>query len=126
MTCVFLELGQDVHIIDGSLEDAINEGMRQGYQDGYLRKSVVKDPLRRTNTGDNTPTVIYCRIVDGNSLRITVAPKGFGSENMSRTKMCKPSDGQAGVMDFIVETVSLAGSNPCGSIHHYQKQTLLL
>lgn len=116
MVCVFLELGQDVHITNGSLEDAINEGVRQGYKDGFLRNSVVKDPLRRINTSDNTPAVIYCRIVDGDYLRITVAPKGFGSENMSRIKMCKPSDGQIGVMDFIVETVSLAGSNPCPPI----------
>lgn len=116
MVCVFLELGQDVHIMGGSLEDAINEGVRQGYKDGFLRNSVVKDPLRRINTNDNTPAVIYSSIVDGDSLRITVAPKGFGSENMSRIKMCKPSDGQAGVMDFIVETVSLAGSNPCPPI----------
>lgn len=116
MVCVFLELGQDVHITDGLLDDAINEGVRQGYKEGLLRNSVVEDPLRRINTGDNTPAVIYCHIVDGDSLRITVAPKGFGSENMSRIKMCKPSDGQQGVMDFIVETVSLAGPNPCPPI----------
>lgn len=116
MVCVFLELGQDLHITGGSLEDAVNEGVRQGYKDGYLRKSVVKDPLRRINTGDNTPAVIYYRIVDGDALRITVAPKGFGSENMSGIKMCKPSDGQAGVMDFVVDTVSLAESNPCPPI----------
>lgn len=116
MACVFLELGQNVHITGGSLEDAINEGVRQGYEDGFLRNSVVKDPLRRINTNDNTPAVIYYRIMEGDSLRITVAPKGFGSENMGRIKMCKPSDGKAGVMDFIVETVSLAGSNPCPPI----------
>lgn len=116
MACVFLDLGQDLHIINGSLEAAVNEGVRQGYAEGFLRKSVVKDPLRRINTGDNTPAVINCRIVDGDSLRITVAPKGFGSENMSRIKMCKPSDGQAGAIDFVVETVRLAGSNPCPPI----------
>lgn len=116
MACVFLELGQDVHVVGGFLEEAIHEGVRQGYRDGFLRQSVVKDPLRRANTGDNTPAVIYCRIVGGDSVKITVAPKGFGSENMSRIKMCKPSDGRAGVMDFIVETVKLAGSNPCPPI----------
>lgn len=113
MACVFLELGQDVHVTGGCLEDAVNEGVRQGYRDGFLRQSVVGDPLRRSNTGDNTPAVIYCRIVGGDSIKITVAPKGFGSENMSRAKMCKPSDGREGVMDFIVETVETAGANPC-------------
>lgn len=116
MACVFLELGQDLHIINGSLEAAVHEGVRQGYQQGFLRKSVVNDPLRRVNSGDNTPAVIYCRIVDGDSLGITVAPKGFGSENMSRIKMCKPSDGREGVIDFVVETIKLAGANPCPPI----------
>lgn len=112
MTCVFVELGQEVHI-NGNLKDAINEGVRQGYKEGYLRKSVVKDPLDRVNTGDNTPAIMYFDIVPGDSLKITIAPKGFGSENMSRIKMLKPSDGLQGVEDFILETVKLAGPNPC-------------
>ncbi len=113
MACVFVEIGQDVHIVGGSLEDAINEGVRQGYRKGFLRKSVVKDPLRRVNTGDNTPAVINYNIVTGDKLSITIAPKGFGSENMSRLKMLKPSDGLQGVKDFIIETVKLAGPNAC-------------
>lgn len=113
MAVFFLELGQDVHIIGGSLKDAINEGVRQGYADGYLRKSVVADPVRRGNTGDNTPAVIHTEIVDGENLTITLAPKGFGSENMSAVKMCKPSEGLEGIIDFVVSTVKNAGSNPC-------------
>ena len=115
MACVFLEIGQDVHI-SGDLNAAIHEGVRQGYRDGYLRKSVVGDPLRRVNTGDNTPAVIYYELVPGDSLKITVAPKGFGSENMSQTKMLKPSDGEAGVKDFVLQVVEDAGPNPCPPI----------
>lgn len=113
MTCVFVDMGQDVHITNGSLEAAINEGVRQGYEEGYLRKSVVKDPLDRVNTKDNTPAVIYYNIVPGDKLKITVAPKGFGSENMSKIKMLKPADGIEGVKEFILEVVKLAGPNPC-------------
>ncbi len=116
MACVFVEIGQDVHIVGGLLEDAINEGVRQGYEEGFLRKSVVKDPINRINTKDNTPAVIYYDIVKGDKVKITVAPKGFGSENMSRIKMLKPSDGINGVKDFIIETVKLAGPNPCPPI----------
>lgn len=113
MAVVFVEIGQEVHIVGGSIEDAINEGVRQGYTEGYLRKSVVKDPLNRVNTGDNTPAVIHYDIVDGDKLKIIVAPKGFGSENMSALKMLKPSDGLDGVKKFILETVDKAGPNPC-------------
>ena len=116
MACVFMEIGQDVHIIGGLLEDAINEGVRQGYDEGFLRRSVVKDPLDRVNTNDNTPAIIYYDIVQGDKIKITVSPKGFGSENMSRIKMLKPSDGLKGVKDFIIETVMLAGPNPCPPI----------
>lgn len=116
MACIFAEIGQDVHIVGGFFEEAINEGVRQGYEEGYLRKSVVKDPLNRVNTKDNTPAVIYYDIVKGDKIKITVAPKGFGSENMSRIKMLKPSDGLQGVKDFIIETVKLAGPNPCPPI----------
>lgn len=113
MACVFLELGQDVHITGGALEDAVNEGVRRGYTEGYLRKSVVADPIRRGNTGDNTPAVITTRVVPGDALRITLAPKGFGSENMSRLAMLKPSDGEEGVRAFVLDTVRRAGPNPC-------------
>jgi len=116
VTCVFVELGQDVHVAGGSLEEAINEGVRQGYADGYLRKSVVKDPLDRVNTKDNTPAMIYYNVVPGDKLKITVAPKGFGSENMSKLKMLKPSDGVEGVKEFILEVVKQAGPNPCPPI----------
>ena len=116
MACVFVEVGQDVHIVGGLLQDAINEGVRRGYQEGFLRKSVVKDPINRVNTKDNTPAIIYYDIVQGDKIKITVAPKGFGSENMSRIKMLKPSDGLQGVKDFIIETVKLAGPNPCPPI----------
>ena len=115
MACVFVDVGQDVHI-EGSLEEAIHEGVRQGYRDGYLRKSVVRDPLDRVNTGDNTPAMIYFSIVPGDQVKITVAPKGFGSENMSQIKMLKPSDGLQGVKDFVVKVVEEAGPNPCPPI----------
>lgn len=116
MACVFVEIGQEVHIEGGSLEEAIHEGVRQGYEAGFLRKSVVKDPLNRQNTGDNTPAVITYTVVTGEALEITLAPKGFGSENMSRLKMLKPSDGVDGVIAFVLETVRLAGSNACPPI----------
>ena len=113
MACVFLEIGQDVHLVGGLLEDAVNEGVRRGYEEGYLRKSVVKDPIDRVNTKDNTPALIYYDIVEGDKIKITVAPKGFGSENMSRIGMLKPADGLEGVKNFIIETVKNAGPNPC-------------
>lgn len=113
MTVVFLEVGQDVHIEGGSIGDAVNEGVRRGYVDGFLRKSVVKDPLIRENTKDNTPAVIHYEIVSGESLRITVAPKGFGSENMSRVFMLKPADGIEGVKNAILTAVRDAGPNAC-------------
>lgn len=116
MACIFVELGQDVHIKGGSLEDAINEGVRQGYIEGYLRKSVVKDPLDRVNTKDNTPAIIYYNVVQGDKLKITVAPKGFGSENMSQIKMLKPADGLNGVKEFVIKVVKDAGPNPCPPI----------
>jgi fumarate hydratase subunit alpha len=116
VTCVFIEIGQEVHITGGSLEDAINQGVREGYEDGYLRKSVVKDPLNRVNTNDNTPAMIYYDVVSGDKLKIKVSPKGFGSENMSKLKMLKPSDGVEGVKDFILEVVKQAGPNPCPPI----------
>ncbi len=113
MAVVFIEVGQDVHIEGGSLEDAINEGIRQGYVEGYLRKSVVGDPLLRENTKDNTPGIIHYTIVPGDKVDITVAPKGFGSENMSRVCMLKPADGIEGVKNAVLETVRLAGPNAC-------------
>ena len=113
MAVVFLEIGQDVHFEGGSLTDAINEGVRQGYVDGYLRKSVVKDPLIRENTKDNTPAVIHYDLVPGDKVKITVAPKGFGSENMSRIFMLKPADGIEGVKNAILTAVKDAGSNAC-------------
>lgn len=113
MACIFLEIGQDVHFVGGNLEEAINEGVRRGYEEGFLRKSVVEDPIRRVNTKDNTPAIIYYDIVDGDKVKITLAPKGFGSENMSRIGMLKPSDGLEGVKNFIIETVKAAGPNPC-------------
>ena len=112
MACVFVELGQDVHI-EGNFEEAIHEGVRKGYGEGYLRKSIVGDPLRRVNTEDNTPAAITVHLVPGDGCAITVAPKGFGSENMSRLGMLKPADGVEGVKKFVVETVRLAGPNPC-------------
>ena len=116
MAVVFLEIGQEVHFEGGSLTDAVNEGVRQGYVDGYLRKSVVKDPLRRVNTGDNTPAMLYIELVPGDKIELTVAPKGFGSENMSRIAMLKPSDGIEGVKNFILKTAEEAGPNPCPPI----------
>ena len=115
VACVFLKIGQDLHI-DGSIEEAVNEGVRQGYTEGYLRKSVVRDPLDRVNTGDNTPAMIYYELVPGDKLEITVAPKGFGSENMSQIKMLRPSDGLQGVKDFVKKVVEEAGPNPCPPI----------
>ena len=113
MAVVFVEIGQEVHIVDGGLEDAINEGVRQGYIEGYLRKSVVRDPVERINTNDNTPAIIHYSIVQGDTFKITLAPKGFGSENLSRVVMLKPADGIEGVKKVILETVDLAGPNAC-------------
>lgn len=113
MAVIFLEIGQDVHFEGGSLEEAVQEGVRQGYIDGYLRKSVVKDPIFRENTGDNTPAIIYYEITDGEKVRITVAPKGFGSENMSRVFMLKPADGVKGVKNAVITAVKEAGPNAC-------------
>ena len=115
VACVFIKMGQEVHV-QGDLNEAIHEGVRQGYAQGYLRKSVVRDPLDRVNTGDNTPAMIYFDIVPGDIFEITVAPKGFGSENMSQIKMLKPSDGLQGVKDFVVKVVEEAGPNPCPPI----------
>lgn len=115
MACVFLEVGQEVHIA-GNLTQAVDEGVRRGYAQGYLRKSVVSDPLERVNSGDNTPAMLYTELVPGDRLTVTVAPKGFGSENMSRIAMLKPSDGLEGVRRFIVDTVEQAGPNPCPPI----------
>lgn len=113
MAVVFLEIGQDVHLVGGNVEDAVNEGVRQGYVDGYLRKSVVGDPIIRDNTKDNTPAVIHYSIIPGDKVRITVAPKGFGSENMSRVFMLKPADGIEGVKNAIITAVKDAGPNAC-------------
>ena len=113
MAVVFVDIGQEIHFTGGQLEEAIHEGVRQGYTEGYLRKSVVKDPVRRGNTGDNTPAMIYTEIVPGEQIKITVGPKGFGSENMSAIRMFKPSAGLQGIKDFILETVETAGPNPC-------------
>ena len=115
VACVFLNIGQEVHIA-GDITEAVNEGVRQGYDEGYLRKSVVRDPLDRVNTGDNTPAMIYYDIVPGEKIEITVAPKGFGSENMSRIAMLRPSDGLDGVKEFVINTVEQAGPNPCPPI----------
>lgn len=116
VACVFLEIGQEVHIAGGDITQAVNEGVRQGYAEGYLRKSVVRDPLDRVNTGDNTPAMIYYDIVPGDKIKITVAPKGFGSENMSQIKMLRPSDGIEGVKAFVLKAVEEAGPNPCPPI----------
>lgn len=116
MTVVFFELGMDVHISGGDLEEAINEGVRRGYEEGFLRKSVVKDPIDRVNTGDNTPAVIHYSIVRGDKVKITVAPKGFGSENMSGLTMLTPSVGIEGLKNFVIDKVSSAGANPCPPI----------
>ena len=113
MAVIFAEIGQEVHVSGGSLTAAINEGVRRGYRNGYLRKSVVSDPIERVNTGDNTPAVIHYNIVDGDRIKLEIAPKGFGSENMSAVKMLKPSDGIEGVKAFILEVVERAGPNPC-------------
>lgn len=113
MAVVFLEIGQDVHLTGGALEDAVNEGVRQGYVEGYLRKSVVSDPLLRVNTNDNTPAIIHTRIVPGEKIKITVAPKGFGSENMSKIYMLKPAEGVEGVKKAILQSVEEAGPNAC-------------
>ena len=113
MAVIFMKIGQDVHFEGGSLEDAINEGVRQGYVEGFLRKSVVGDPIIRENTKDNTPAVIHYSIVPGDKVEIKVAPKGFGSENMSQIRMFKPSAGLQGIKDFILEAVETAGPNPC-------------
>lgn len=115
VACVFLKIGQDVHV-NGDITDAVNEGVRQGYEEGYLRKSVVRDPLDRVNTGDNTPAMLYFEMVPGDKIEITVAPKGFGSENMSKIAMLRPSDGLQGVKDFVIKTVEEAGPNPCPPI----------
>ena len=113
LACVFLEIGQEVHLIGGSLYQAVNEGVRQGYTEGFLRKSAVKDPVLRGNTGDNTPAMVYTDIVSGDKIKITVAPKGFGSENMSQIKMLKPSDGVEGIKNFVLKVIEDAGPNPC-------------
>ncbi len=115
LACVFVELGQEIHI-DGSFMDAVNEGVRRGYTEGYLRKSVVADPLRRVNTEDNTPAAVTVELVPGDVFRLTVIPKGFGSENMSRLAMLKPADGVEGVKRFVLDTVLAAGGNPCPPI----------
>ncbi|WP_018247887.1 fumarate hydratase [Orenia marismortui] len=117
MAVIFLELGQDLRVVEGDLYQAINEGVSQGYKEGYLRKSIVDDPLiERKNTEDNTPAVIHTEIVSGDKLKITVAPKGFGSENMSQLKMLRPTDGIEGLKDFVLEVVREAGPNPCPPI----------
>ena len=116
MACVFLEIGQDVHLTGGDLREAVDEGVRRGSTNGFLRKSVVRDPVRRGNTGDNTPAVLYTEIVPGEQVKITLAPKGFGSENMSAIRMFKPSAGLQGIKDFILETGEAAGPNPCPPI----------
>ncbi|MCR4940597.1 MAG: fumarate hydratase [Treponemataceae bacterium] len=110
--CIFAEIGQDLHI-KGDFEEAVNEGVRKGYKDGFLRKSIVQDPVRRGNTGDNTPAFITTHLVKGDKIKLTILPKGFGSENMSRVAMLKPSDGLEGIKAFVLETVKLAGPNPC-------------
>lgn len=115
VACVFLKIGQEVHI-EGDINEAVHEGVRQGYAEGYLRKSVVSDPLNRVNTGDNTPAMIYIDLVPGDQIEITVAPKGFGSENMSQIAMLRPSDGVLGVKEFVKRTVLEAGPNPCPPI----------
>ena len=115
VACVFLKVGQEVHV-NGDINEAINEGVRQGYTEGFLRKSVVRDPLDRVNTGDNTPAMIYYELVPGDKIEITVAPKGFGSENMSKIAMLRPSDGLEGVKNFVRRAVEEAGPNPCPPI----------
>lgn len=112
LSVIFAEIGQDVHF-KGDFNEAIQEGIREGYKDGYLRKSIVVDPLNRKNTGDNTPAVISITIVPGDKVKLTILPKGGGSENMSRIKMLKPADGEQGVKEFVIETIKIAGGNPC-------------
>ncbi|MDP8246647.1 MAG: fumarate hydratase [Candidatus Tritonobacter lacicola] len=116
MTVVFLDVGQDVHLAGGDVSEAVNEGVRRGYRQGYLRKSVVADPLRRMNTGDNTPAVIHFSVVPGDKVRVTVVPKGFGSENMSAIRMLKPTEGYEGIKRFVIDTIKNAGANPCPPI----------
>jgi len=116
MAVIFIKVGQDVHFVGGNLEDAINEGVRKGYVEGYLRKSVVDDPIIRNNTGDNTPAVIHYEITEGENVEITLAPKGFGSENMSKVYMLKPADGIEGVKDAVIDAVKCAGPNACPPI----------
>ncbi len=116
MAVVFAELGQDLHVVGGFIEDAINAGVARGYEEGYLRKSVVADPIRRENTKNNTPAVIHYEIVPGDQLKLTVSPKGFGSENMSALKMLKPAQGLDGVKKFVIDTITQAGPNPCPPI----------
>ncbi|MDD4401768.1 MAG: fumarate hydratase, partial [Desulfitobacteriaceae bacterium] len=116
MAVLFVEVGQDLHIVGGPLSQVLHEGVRRGYENGYLRKSVVTDPFERINSGDNIPAVIHYEIVPGDKLRLTVVPKGFGSENMGGIKMCKPSEGLEGAMQFVVDTVDRAGGNPCPPI----------
>ncbi len=113
MAVIFLEIGQDVHFVGGSLSEALNKGVSRGYTEGFLRCSIVGDPLERVNTNDNTPPVVHTKITDGNKVKIEVCPKGFGSENMSALKMFTPSASQEDIIDFVTETVSKAGSNPC-------------
>lgn len=116
MAVIFAQIGQEVHFVNGFFEDAVNEGVRQGYLEGFLRCSVAADPIRRGNTGDNTPAILHTRLVPGDKVSLIVAPKGFGSENMSRIKMFTPSAGTEDIIDFVVETVRIAGSNPCPPI----------
>ena len=113
MAVIFVKIGQDVHFVGGSFNEAVNKGVAEGYRDGYLRKSIVADPLRRVNTGDNTPAVIHTELVQGNNVELIVAPKGFGSENMSRLKMFTPSASREDIIDYVVDAVKLSGSNPC-------------
>ena len=113
MVVIFVKIGQDVHFVGGSFNEAVNKGVAEGYRDGYLRKSIVADPLRRVNTGDNTPAVIHTELVRGDTVELVVAPKGFGSENMSRLKMFTPSASREDIIDYVVDAVKLAGSNPC-------------
>lgn len=113
MAVVFLEVGQDVHLVGGDITEAVNDGIRRGYEEGYLRKSILKDSIDRVNTGDNTPAFIHTKIVPGDKVRVVIAPKGGGSENMSRFKALKPAEGIEGVKDFVVQAVAEAGGNPC-------------
>lgn len=113
MAVIFANIGQDVHFVGGSFRDAVNEGVAQGYTEGYLRKSIVKDPLRRVNTGDNTPAMLHIDIVDGDKVELLVAPKGFGSENMSKLRMFTPSASKEDIIDYVVDVARVAGANPC-------------